>query len=83
MTAQHTPSPVMDVITRDCPFCGEGPGLAYIIAGRYYVCCENDECKVNPQTSGDSLSEAWANWNCRAPEQAGHSPQPPQSAQPA
>lgn len=69
--------------TLPCPFCGEGPGLAHIITGRYYVCCENDECKVNPQTGGDSLSEAWANWNRRAPEQAGHSPQAPQSAQPA
>lgn len=48
-----------------CPFCGADPPLAAAIAGRFIVGCESDDCHVNPQVSGASLSEAWARWNRR------------------
>ncbi len=49
-----------------CPFCGTDPPLASQIAGRFIVGCESDDCYANPQVSGQSVGEAWANWNRRA-----------------
>ena len=48
-----------------CPFCGNDPPLAAQIHGRFIVGCESDDCHVNPQVSGASVSEAWARWNRR------------------
>jgi len=48
-----------------CPFCGNDPPLAAQLHGRFIVGCESDDCHVNPQVSGQSLSEAWARWNKR------------------
>ena len=48
-----------------CPFCGSDPPLATQLHGRFIVGCESDDCHVNPQVSGQSLSEAWARWNKR------------------
>jgi hypothetical protein len=48
-----------------CPFCGSDPPLAAQLHGRFIVGCESDDCHVNPQVSGQSLSEAWARWNTR------------------
>ena len=48
-----------------CPFCGSDPPLATQLHGRFLVGCENDDCHVNPQVSGQSLGEAWARWNRR------------------
>jgi len=51
--------------TAPCPFCGNDPPLAAQLHGRFIVGCESDDCHVNPQVSGQSLSEAWARWNKR------------------
>jgi hypothetical protein len=51
--------------TAPCPFCGTDPPLASQVAGRFIVGCESDDCHVNPQVSGQSVSEAWAKWNSR------------------
>ena len=51
--------------TAPCPFCGNDPPLAAQIHGRFIVGCESDDCHVNPQVSGASVSEAWARWNRR------------------
>jgi hypothetical protein len=51
--------------TAPCPFCGADPPLAAQIAGRFHVGCDRDDCHVNPQVSGQSLSDAWARWNKR------------------
>ncbi|HWU55554.1 MAG TPA: hypothetical protein VN175_08635, partial [Rhizomicrobium sp.] len=48
-----------------CPFCGSDPPLAAQRHGRFLVGCESDDCHVNPQVSGQCLSEAWARWNKR------------------
>lgn len=51
-----------------CPFCGEEPGLARQVAqSRFIVGCESDDCFICPQVSGETVSEAWARWNKRAP----------------
>ena len=50
-----------------CPFCGTDPPLAARIAGRFIVACESDDCTANPQVASDSLENAWARWNRRAP----------------
>lgn len=60
------------VVAKPCPFCGENPGLARDLGpnrlNRFQVGCESDDCPVCPQTSGATLSEAWARWNKRAPQ---------------
>jgi hypothetical protein len=53
---------------KTCPWCGESPPLASMNRfGTYTVGCESDECAVNPQVTGKTLSEAWAAWNRRTP----------------
>ena len=48
--------------TKSCPFCGNDPPLAAQLHGRFIVGCDSDDCHVNPQVSGASLSDAWARW---------------------
>jgi hypothetical protein len=49
-----------------CPFCGEDPPLASLVAGRFIVGCESEACHINPQVSGDTITQAWDRWNRRA-----------------
>lgn len=50
---------------RLCPWCASEPPLAAGIAGKFIVGCENDDCFVQPQVSGGTMSEAWARWDSR------------------
>jgi hypothetical protein len=55
-----------------CPFCGDDPPLAAVgysfgRSPRYMVGCQNDDCPAQPSVSGDTIDEAWARWNRRAP----------------
>jgi hypothetical protein len=48
-----------------CPWCGENPPLASLIAGRFIVGCENEDCHAQPQVSGNTPEQAWKHWNAR------------------
>jgi hypothetical protein len=50
-----------------CPYCGTDPLPASFRFGRFQVGCVADECDVNPQVSGATITEAWDRWNRRVP----------------
>jgi hypothetical protein len=65
LSEYDAPKTLVRHTNQTCPWCGTKPGLARLFRGRYLVGCENDTCSVNPQTGGDTLREAWDNWNRR------------------
>ena len=55
---------------KGCPFCGDAPPMctSYSMgegARRFLVGCENDDCAVQPQVSGETMKQAWDRWNTR------------------
>ena len=66
---QHAPISMIDVINagarghKTCPWCRAPLELARQVGKRFLVGCESDTCKANPQVGGDTLIEAWANWD--------------------
>ncbi len=54
------------VMPKPCAHCGAEPPLAARIGNRFVIACENDDCPVDVQASGDSLEEVWRKWNTRA-----------------
>ena len=54
----------------DCPFCGAQPTMEPWHGGKptkKMIACDNLECDVAPQVTGENASEAAAKWNKRAP----------------
>lgn len=52
-----------------CPFCGVIPTIEPWHGGsrtKRMVHCENEECFVSPDVTGESYSEAILRWNKRA-----------------
>jgi len=53
----------------DCPFCGVLPDIELWHGGaptKHFVGCDNGECPVTPQCTGETLQDALDNWNTRA-----------------
>ena len=53
-----------------CPFCGEEPTIQPWHGGgrnKKMISCDNIDCRVAPQVTGESLDEAVTRWNYRVP----------------
>lgn len=55
-------------IPAPCPSCGTDAPLASrdIRWDKFFIRCENESCLIPHFAIGDTLEEAWANWNSSA-----------------
>jgi len=53
---------------KPCPFCGHAPAIELWPGGgpqKRMISCSNEDCKVQPRTTGETRREALDNWNER------------------
>lgn len=53
------------VAHKNCPWCADSPLPAAKVLNRYVICCENPDCKIDVQATGETPEEAWAIWDAR------------------
>lgn len=56
----------MDIMIRDCPFCGSEAGFHKTEDGKFIVYCLNGNCDISPQTEPhNTAKQALEIWNTR------------------
>jgi len=53
---------------KPCPFCGSLPNVEPWHGGKptkRMISCDNEDCPVRPQVTGETLEEALDHWNTR------------------
>jgi RNA polymerase subunit RPABC4/transcription elongation factor Spt4 len=62
------PVALTTVEAKSCPWCGSQPTIQPWHGGRptkKMIACENEDCNVAPQVTGQTRREALAEWNTR------------------
>ena len=61
--------PVTRLRMKSCPFCGKIPTIQKWHGGaptKKMISCDNDECDVQPEVTGETSTQAIKRWNKRA-----------------